>query len=90
MKNEHKKNLADLGSTTALSAVADIVAGTRPGSGQRSAGILAREVLAMFESLDHAERAVAIVGLCDELEHFIEVVPDPSGSLIAHLGRKVR
>ncbi|OAI51706.1 hypothetical protein AYO46_07455 [Betaproteobacteria bacterium SCGC AG-212-J23] len=89
MRPTHKQKLRDLGSTVALSAVTDIVAATRKGQ-ERNSGILAREVLAMIEQLDQSERAAAIAGVCDELEHFIEVVPsDPSGVLIAHLGRKV-
>lgn len=67
---DRAEKLIDIGSTTALSAMVEIVSNDRP------AGILARQVRAMLDRLELPEdQDYAIEGFCDELQSFIESVP---------------
>lgn len=67
---DRAEKLIDIGSTTALSAMVEIV------SNGSAAGILARQVKAMLARLELSEdQEYAIEGFCDELQSFIESVP---------------
>ena len=63
------EKLIDIGSTTALSAMVEIV------SNGSAAGVLARQVKAMLARLLREDQDYAIEGFCDELQSFIESVP---------------
>lgn len=67
---DRPEKLIDIGSTTALSAMVEIVSSEQPG------GILVRQARAMLDRLPSAEdRDYAIEGFLDELQTFIESVP---------------
>jgi hypothetical protein len=69
-EKDRAEKLIDIGSTTALSAMVEIV------SNGSAAGILARQVRAMLARLAAPEdQGYAIEGFCDELQSFIESVP---------------
>ena len=70
MKKERQQKLIDIGSTTALSAMVEIVETQAP-----AAGILARQARAMLARLSSPDHGPAIEGFCDELQTFIESVP---------------
>ena len=70
MREQRARKLIDIGSTTALSAMVEIV------TNGSAAGILARQVRAMLARLEQPEdQDYAIEGFCDELQTFIESVP---------------
>jgi len=76
--NDRAEKLIDIGSTTALSAMVEIV------SNGSAAGILARQVRAMLARLTAPEdQDFAIEGFCDELQSFIESVPGARRTLPA-------
>lgn len=82
---KRNRELADLGSTTALNAMVEIVSGSRRGT---NPAILAREVRQLLK-LGEGRSLAAIEGFCAELQEFIEVAPrDPSASLIEHIATK--
>lgn len=71
MKSADKEQrLIDIGSTTALSALVEIVSGER-----RDAGILGRQAQALLERFRGSEGRYALQGFCDELQSLIESVP---------------
>jgi hypothetical protein len=73
MKRDEKdraEKLIDIGSTTALSAMVEIVSNDQP------AGILVRQAQAMLDRLERPEDQVYVLeGFHDELQSFIESVP---------------
>lgn len=69
MKPERHERLIDIGSTTALSAMVEIVGNRTDG------GTLARQAQAMLSRLDPEDAAPALEGFCDELQTFLESVP---------------
>lgn len=76
MKDRDRK-LIDIGSTTALSALVEIVAGSaeRP-KGSPVGAILSRQAKAMLARLTRtADQQTALEGFCDELQSWIESVP---------------
>lgn len=76
---DKEQRLIDIGSTTALSALVEIVSGER-----RDAGILGRQAAALLERFQGREGRYALQGFCDELQSLIESVP---GARVA-AGRK--
>jgi hypothetical protein len=69
---DRAEKLIDIGSTTALSAMVEIVSNDQP------AGILIRQARAMLERLEAPlsdEQVYTLEGFCDELQSFIESVP---------------
>lgn len=69
---DRAEKLIDIGSTTALSAMVEIVSNEQP------AGILVRQAQAMLERLKAPlsdEQRYSLEGFCDELQSFIESVP---------------
>lgn len=72
-RDRHRaEKLIDIGSTTALSAMVEIV------SNDRTEGILIRQARAMLERLEAPlsdEQVYTLEGFCDELQSFIESVP---------------
>ena len=72
--SERARRLIDIGSTTALSAMVEIVDRSQRPSGD-AGGILARQAKAMLARLDAGDREKAIEGFCDELQSWIESVP---------------
>lgn len=64
---DREQRLIDIGSTTALSALVEIVSGER-----RDAGILGRQATALLERYRGAEGRHALQGFCDELQSLIE------------------
>lgn len=73
-RGDRAQKLIDIGSTTAISAMVEIIA-EREGRANAT-GILARQARAMIERLEVPEdREAAIEGFCDELQTFFESVP---------------
>lgn len=71
---DRARKLIDIGSTTALSAMVEIVESKRERG--NAPGVLARQARAMMERLEIPEdRDVAIEAFCDELQSFFESVP---------------
>lgn len=70
-RDRHRaEKLIDIGSTTALSAMVEIVSNDQPN------GILIRQARAMLDRLERPEDQIyALEGFCDELQSFIESVP---------------
>lgn len=71
-KKDRAEKLIDIGSTTALSAMVEIVSNDQPN------GILIRQARAMLERLKAPlsdEQVYTLEGFCDELQSFIESVP---------------
>lgn len=69
---DRAEKLIDIGSTTALSAMVEIV------SNDKTEGILIRQARAMLERLAAPlsdEQIFTLEGFCDELQSFIESVP---------------
>lgn len=67
---DRAQRLIDIGSTTAISALVEIVSGER-----RDAGILGRQAQALLERYRGEEGRHALQGFCDELQSLIESVP---------------
>lgn len=90
-RDRHRaEKLIDIGSTTALSAMVEIVSNDQP------AGILIRQARAMLERLAAPlsdEQVYSLEGFCDELQSFIESVPgarratQPAQRAVARRGR---
>jgi hypothetical protein len=68
------RRLFDIGSTTALSAMVEIVETAKQARGNAS-GLLARQAKAMLARLQRPDQEKAIEGFCDELQAWIESVP---------------
>lgn len=69
MKRNREQQLIDIGTTTALAALTEILE-SRP-----DAGVLARQALAMLGRLKSGDRDAALIGFCDELEGVFSSVP---------------
>jgi hypothetical protein len=68
-RDRHRaEKLIDIGSTTALSALVEIVSTS-------TAGVLTRQAQAMLDRLPPEDQDYAIAGFCDELQSFVESVP---------------
>lgn len=74
MRNERARVLVDIGSTTAIAAMAEIVEARRAGG--IVGGMLARQAAGMLDRLhDAADCRIAIEAFCDELQGLVEAVP---------------
>jgi hypothetical protein len=74
--SDRARRLIDIGSTTALSAMVEIVERSEARkAGGDAGGILARQATAMLARLDADDQSKAIEGFCDELQAWIESVP---------------
>lgn len=74
---DRDRRLVDVGSTTALSAMVEILESRR--SGGSAKGVLTRQAKAMLARLDPGDRDKLIEGFCDELQSFLESVPGMRG-----------
>lgn len=83
MKRDRERKLADIGSTTALSAMVEIVE-----TGAGANGVLARQARAMLARLKSPDHGPAIEGFCDELQTFIESVPGAKEQTPERLARR--
>lgn len=79
MKRDHRERLIDIGSTTALNAMVEIV------SNRSDSGELARQAQQMLSRLSPAQTVAALEGFCDELQTFIESVP---GAKLARIEKR--
>lgn len=69
MHQKHREKLIDIGSTTALSALVEIVTG-------KADGILARQARAMLDRLPRPEdQETALEGFHDEIQGLFESCP---------------
>lgn len=68
MNKQRAQKLIDIGSTTALTALVEIVE-------SNTSGVLARQARAMLARLSKSDHIAALEGFCDELQSFVESVP---------------
>lgn len=73
MRRDRVRALVDIGTTTALSAMADIVSAKRAGA--IAGGMLARQARTMLDQLEAVDHGVAIEAFLDELQGLVEAVP---------------